>query len=163
MADVPVYINDDSNLADAQKLFSTNFEVTGIGTTEIAAVLFRNPSGSGKLVKLSRLTVSNLHTVSSFIRVRAYVAPTVTSDGTGLTEGCTYIGGASGVAESFSSPTVSANGSRIAQWVVPAFSNALIIPLDFQFILPANTSMLLTAQADGTNRILGGSLIWAEL
>lgn len=163
MADVPIYSNDDSNLADAQKVFITNFEVTGIGTTEVAAVLFRNPTGSGKLVKLYRLTMSNLHTVSSFIRVRAYGAPTVTSDGTGLTESCTYFGGAAPSSEAFSSPTVSSNGMRLAQWVVPAFSNALIIPLDFQIILPANSEILVTAQADGTNRILGGSLIWAEI
>lgn len=163
MADVPIYNNDDSNLADAQKVFITNFEVTGIGTTEVAAILFRNPTGSDKLVKLYRLTMSNLHTVSSFIRVRAYGAPTVTSDGTGLTESCTYFGGAAPSSVAFSSPTVSSNGLRLSQWVVPAFSNALIIPLDFQIILPANTEIILTAQADGTNRILGGSLIWAEV
>lgn len=163
MADVPLYVNEDSNLADVQKVFITNFEITGLGTTETAAVLFRNPTGSGKLVKLYRLTMSNLHTVDSFIRVRAYGAPTVTSDGTGLTESCTYFGGAAGSAEAFASPTVSSNGTRLAQWVVPSFSNALIIPLDYQIILPANTTILLTAQADGTSRILGGSLIWAEV
>ena len=163
MSDIPVYANDDSNLADAQKMFVTNFEVSAIGTTEIPVALFRNPSGSGKAVKLFRLTMSNLHTVTSFIRVRAYGAPTVTADGTALTESCTFFGGSAPVVESFSSPTVSANGSRIAQWVVPAFSNALIIPLDYMFILPANTQILLTAQADGTNRVLGGSIIWAEV
>lgn len=162
MADVPIYDNDDSNLADAGKVFSTNFEVSSIGTTEIPVALFRNPSGSGKVIKLIRLTLSNLHTVSSFIRVRAYVAPTVTADGTALTEGCTRIGGSAGVAEAFSSPTVSANGTRIAQWVVPAFAAALIIPLDHLFILDPNTSLLITGQADGTSRVCGGSLIWSE-
>lgn len=162
MADVPVYVNDDSNIADAQKLFTTNFEVSSIGTTEIPVALFRNPSGSGKLVKLYRLTVSNMHTVTSFIRVRAYIAPTVTADGTSLTGACTYIGGAAPTSVAFSSPTVSANGSRVAQYVVPAFSNALIIPLEYKFIIPANTEMLITGQADGTNRVLGGSLLWAE-
>lgn len=163
MADVPIYSNDDSNLADAQKMFSANFEVSAIGTTEIPVALFRNPSGSGKTVKLFRLTMSNLHTVTSFIRVRAYGAPTVTSDGTALTESCTFFGGSAPSSEMFSSPTISSNGSRISQWVIPAFSNALIIPLDFMFILPANTQLLLTAQADGTNRVIGASLIWAEL
>lgn len=163
MADVPIYVNDDSNLADAGKVFSTNWEVSAIGTTEIPIVLFRNPSGSGKTIKLIRLTISNLHTVTSFIRVRAYGAPTVTSDGTGLDENCTKFGGSAGSAQAFSSPTISANGTRIAQWVIPAFSNALIIPLDQFFILPENVTVLLTGQADGTNRILGGSLIWAEV
>jgi hypothetical protein len=161
--DTPIYANDDSNLADAQRMFVTNFEVSSIGTTEIPVALFRNPSGSAKLVKLFRLTMSNLHTVSSFIRVRAYGAPTVTSDGTALTESCTYFGGSAPVSETFSSPTVSSNGLRLSQWVVPAFSNALIISLDFMFILPANTQIILTAQADGTNRVLGASIIWAEV
>ena len=163
MADVPLYVNEDSNLADAQKVFITNFEVSGIGTTEVPVALFRNPSGSGKLVKMYRLTMSNLHTVSSFIRVRAYGAPTVTSDGTGLTESCTFFGGSAASVESFSSPTVSSNGTRLAQWVVPAFANALVIELDYIIILPANTQILLTAQADGTNRVLGASIIWAEI
>lgn len=163
MADVPVYANDDSNLADAGKMFSTNFEVTGIGATQIPLVLFRNPSGSGKLVKLYRLTLSNLHTVNSFIRVRAYVAPTVTSDGTSNGVGCTLIGGAAPAAVAFTSPTVSANGTRVTQYVVPAFAAPTQIEINFIYILPANTQMLITGEADGTNRILGGSLIWAEV
>lgn len=163
MADTPIYANDDSNLADAKKVFITNFEVSSIGTTEIPVALFRNPSGSGKLAKLFRLTLSNFHTVTSFIRVRAYIAPTVTADGTALTEACTYIGGAAPSAETFSSPTVSSNGTRAAQWEVPAFSPALAIPLEYIFILPENTNVLITAQADGTNRILAGSIVWSEV
>lgn len=163
MADVPIYVNDDSNLADAFKVFTSNFEVSAIGTTEIPVALFRNPSGSGKLVKLIRFTFSNLHTVTSFIRVRAYASPTITSDGTGLSEDCTRFGGSAGSAQVFSSPTVSANGTRIAQWIAPAFSNASIIPLEQLFILPETATILLTAQADGTNRILGGSILWSEV
>jgi hypothetical protein len=162
MADVPIYINEDSNQADASRVFITNFEVSSIGTTEIPVALFRNPSGSGKTVKLIRLTISNMHTVTSFIRVRAYASPTVTSDGTGLDELCTKFGGSAGTATAFSSPTVSANGTRIAQWVAPAFATPAIIPLDQFFILPETATILLTAQADGTNRVLGGSLIWSE-
>ena len=162
MADVPVYVNDDSNLADASRVFLTNFEVSSIGTTEIPVALFRNPSGSGKTVKLIRLTMSNMHTVTSFIRVRAYASPTVTSDGTALAELCTKFGSPAGTAEVFSSPTVSANGTRLSQWVVPAFEAALMVPLEQYFIMPETATILLTAQADGTNRVLGASLIWAE-
>lgn len=150
-------------LAVENKLFSTNWEVSSIGTTEIPVVLFRNPSGSGKTVKFDRLTMSNFATVNSFIRIRAYGAPTVTSDGTGLTEICTHVGQAGPSSVTFSSPTVSANGTRFAQWEIPAFQNALIIPLDLLFILDANAEILLTAQADGTNRVFAGSLIWAEV
>lgn len=154
---------NSSELAAQNKVFSTNWEVSAIGTTEIPIVLFRNPSGSGKTVRLIRLTLSNFHTVTSFIRVRAYAAPTVTSDGTGLTEACTHIGQAAGVAVTFSSPTVSANGTRLAQWEVVAFNQALTIPLDLLILLDANTQLLITGQADGTNRILAGSLLWAEV
>lgn len=163
MADVPIYVNDDSNLADAAKVFIANFEVSSIGTTEIPIALFRNPSGSGKTVKLIRFTFSNLHTVTSFIKVRAYAAPTVTSDGTGEAENCTKFGSSAGSAQVFSSPTVSSTGTRIAQWVAPAFSTPAIIPLDQFFILPETAMILITGQADGTNRIFGGSLIWAEV
>lgn len=151
-------------LASENKVFSTNFEVTGIGTTEIPVGLFRNPSGSGKTVKLDRLTISNLHqTANTFVRVRVYVAPTVTADGTALTTGCTHIGQAGPSSVAFSSPTVSANGTRIGNWNVVSSANALPIPLDMIYILDANTQVLITAQADGTNRILAASLIWAEV
>lgn len=153
-----------SELAAQNKLFSMNFEVTGVGTTEIPVALFRNPNGSGKTVRLARLTISNLHqTANTFIRVRAYVAPTVTADGTSAGGGCTHVGQAGPSALSFTSPTVSANGTRIGQWNVVSSANALLVPLELMFILDANTQMLMTAQADGTNRIIAGALIWAEI
>jgi len=163
MADVPIYVNDDSNLADAGKVFIMNFEVGSIGTTEIPLALFRNPSGSGKTVKLIRITFTNLTTVNGFVRIRAYASPTITSDGTALSELCTKFGGAAGASEAFSSPTLSANGTRLSQWNIPAFSNALIIPLDQFFILPETSVIAITGQADGTNRTIGASLIWAEV
>lgn len=154
---------NEQQLAAESKVFTMNWEVSSIGTTEIPVVLFRNPVSSGKTVKLIRLVFSNAHTVTSFIRLRGYVAPTVTSDGTALTEGCTFLGGAAGVATGFTSPTVSANGARLAQWTAAAFDQPTQINLDLYFILPENTTILLTAQADGTNRVLVGSLIWAEV
>lgn len=155
---------NEQQLATEDKVFTTNFEVSGVGTTEIPVALFRNPSGSGKTVKLIRLTISNLHaTANTFVRARAYIAPTVTSDGTGLDERCTHVGGAAPVSVTFSSPTISANGVRIAQWNVVSSANALIIPLDLLFILDANTQLLITGQADGAGRILAGSLIWSEV
>lgn len=155
---------NEQQLATENKVFSTNFEVSGLGITEIAVALFRNPSGSGKTAKLIRLTLVNLtSTINSLIRVRAYGGPTITADGTDLTELCTHVGQAGPASTTFSLPTASANGTRIAQWVVPAFSNALVIELDMFFILDANTQLLITAEADGVNRMLGGSLLWAEV
>lgn len=153
----------EQQLAAENKMFITNFEITGVGTTEIPAVLFRNPNGSGVTAKLYRLTISNFHTVTSFIKVRAYSAPTVTGTGTALTEGCTHIGAATAAIETYTSPTVSANGTRIAQWMTPGFNLSLQIPLDLIIIVDANADILITAQGDGTNRILAGSLLWAEV
>lgn len=151
-------------LALDNKLFTMNFEVSGVGVTEIPVALFRNPSGSGKTVRLVRLTISNLHqTANAFIRVRAYGAPTVTSDGTTAGGVCTHVGQAGPTSVSFTSPTVSGNGTRMGQWNVVSSANALIIPLDEWFILDANTQILMTAQADGTNRLIAGALIWAEV
>jgi hypothetical protein len=153
----------EQQLALENKVFITSFEITTVGTTEIPVFLFRNPSGSGKTVKLIRLTLTNFTTVNSFIRVRAYLSPTITADGTGLTEACTHIGQAGPVSVTFSSPTASANGTRVSQWETPGFSNALVIPMDLLFILDANTQIILTGQADGTNRTLGCSMLWAEV
>lgn len=164
MADVPIYVNDDSNLADAGKVFVSNFEVTGLGITEVPLALFRNPSGSGKLVKLIRLTLVNTtSTVNTLVQVRAYGAPTITSDGTGLSELCTRFGFAAGSAQVFSSPVLSGNGTRLAAWVASSFSGPTVIELNQYFILPETSVVALTAQADGVNRSLSGSIIWAEV
>lgn len=161
---VNIKLINPSELAVQNKTFSMNFEVSGVGTSEIPVALFRNPSGSGKTVRLVRLTISNLHqTANTFIRVRAYGAPTVTSDGTTAGGVCTHVGQAGPSSLSFTSPTVSANGTRIGQWNVVSSANALLIPLDMIYILDANTQLLMTAQADGTARIIAGALIWAEI
>lgn len=147
------------------KLFGAAAQRTGIGTSELNVMLFRNPSGSGKTVKLKRLIYNNSHTVSSNLRIRVYVDPTVSSDGTGVTEVALDIGsGNTPGAEVFSSPTTSANGTQVLDLMTTGGASASDGKFEFSegSQLRANHSLLITAISDGTGRIANISLVWEE-
>lgn len=145
--------------------FAVVGERTAIGTTELPVLLFRNPTGSTKTVRPKQFMFTNRHTVSSFIIYRIYASPTVTTTGTTLTEVSTNIGaGVTPSADSFSSPTISANGTLIGTVIVGGgvAPHTVILPLTNSFTMAANTAILVTATADGTSRIATVSLFWEE-
>lgn len=147
------------------KLFGIAAQRTGIGTSELPVLLFRNPNGSGKTVKLKKLIYNNSHTVSSQLRLRVYINPTVSADGTGLSEVALDIGsGNTAGAEAFSSPTISANGTQVLDLIVLGGASAIDEKYDFTegTQLRANNSILVTAVSDGSNRIANVSLVWEE-
>lgn len=147
------------------KLFGAAAQRTGIGTSELNVLLFRNPSGSGKTVKLKRLIYNNSHTVSSQLRIRVYVDATVTSAGTGVTEVALDIGsGNTPGAEVFSSPTTSANGTQILDLLTLGGASAQDGKFEFSegCQLRENHNLLVTAISDGTNRVANISIVWEE-
>jgi len=154
-----------ADISNDDKLFAGTTQKTAVGTTELMAVLFRNPSGSSGAVRIKKMVFTNSHTVSSFIRVRVYVSPTVTSAGTGVTEVALDLGsGNTAVAEMFLTPTISANGTQILDMQVPGGAAGVTQTIDFPdgFDVRANNNVLITAIADGTGRILNTSIIWEE-
>ena len=151
-------------LADANKMFLTTYTKTAIGTSELATVLLRNPNGSGKTLKLYQMTFSNLSgTSGQLVTIKGYAAPTITATGTALTIGCTHVGAATTAVQAFGTPTASANGTQIATWISPSLNNPFTIPLELIVQIGANTDLLLTTTADGTNRSLSMNVIWAEV
>lgn len=166
MADLPTYNLEDLQLAESNKLFTLNFELTSINDAEIPFVLFRNPTGSGKAVKLKRIVMANNHTSVSWIKFRAYIAPTVTTAGTAIPIACTHIGsGASSSMQAFSGSTISANGTLALRLACPAAitAPATILGTEYDYIVEPNIDVLFTVQADGNNRVAAINLIWAEI
>lgn len=154
-----------ADIRDDDRLFAAAVERTTIGTSELNVMLFRNPSGSGRVVKPRIMTYDNTATVSSLLRFRVYVDATVTVDGTGASEIGLDIGGSDTAgAEVFSSPTTSALGTLILDLStaggVQTQDNKIEFPRGFQ--LRENHNLLITAIADGTNRIAHVSMIWEE-
>ncbi len=151
-----------ADLSETDKLFSVSTNKT-VSTTELTFLLFRNPSGSGKTCKIKGFLFANVHTIAdSFVRYRVYNAPTVTSDGTALTENPLDIGSgvvASGTA--FLTPSVSANGTLILDF---SAQQGRTFPTWFPdgFQLRANQQILITIVSDGASRVAAGSLIWEE-
>lgn len=147
------------------RLYAVCGSRTAIGTTELPVVYFRNPSGSSRTVKIVKILANNSHTVSSGVRFRVYINPTVSANGTALTEVALDVGsGNSPSADAFSSPTVSANGNQIADITAPAFMigpSIELVPAN-GLQLRANNTLLITAVADGSSRIANISVWWEE-
>lgn len=168
-------VNDDgsinvtdiiSDLALDNKLFITTLEYTITASTESPVLLIKNPSGSGKILKLQKIELANIHTVSSFIRFRLYKAPTITTNGTALTISSTNVGGSgSTVMQAYSAPTISANGTRLATWATPGGVSAVtsVNVRDADIILQANQNLLITGHGDGTNRVAVINILWSEI
>lgn len=95
--------------------------ITVSGTTETPIFLLKNPSSTGVR---SLITHFLLGTDSASVRsiFRFYANPTVTADGTGLSESNTLIKSSppSSDLEAFKNPTVSANGSLLNTFILPA-------------------------------------------
>ena len=154
-----------ADLLEDDRLFATCGERTGIGTSEVNALLFRNPSGSGRIVKPRLMVYNNTATVNSFIRFRVYIDATVTAAGTGLTESALDIGsGNTAGAEVFTSPTTSANGTIFLELSAPGNNASADQKVEFPdgFQLRENHNLLVTAISDGTNRTAHVCFFWEE-
>lgn len=152
-----------ADIREDDNLFGVATSLSAVGATQLPFFLIKNPSGSGVTVKLRKLIYSNSHTVAgSWIRFRVYMNPTITSDGTALSEIALDVGsGKTASATTFLSPTISANGSLVLDLMCLAGQQSELDASD-GVQLRANNSMLVTVVADGTSRIANLSCVWEE-
>lgn len=144
--------------------FSACTTKTAIGTTELVALFVKNPSGSGKTLRLRKIVFGNIHTVDgSWVRLRVYSNPTTSADGTSVSINTLAIGsGNTSSATAFVTPTVSVNGSLLQDLVVySGFSE--VYDCDNRWSLAANNTILYTVVADATSRSSNMSLVWEEI
>jgi hypothetical protein len=154
--------------AEAKQFYWCSFAFNLASTGEKTALYFRNPSASGKVVKIVDLTIGLTNTVGSMAIVRMYANPTTSANGTALTALPGYIGGsqAASVALLSSGPTVSANGSLYLAEHVSGGTNGTgtrEVDLAECILLAAGNSLLLTGDPDGTNRNLLVTITWVEI
>jgi len=160
-----VPVQDVSSLyASQDKLYSISSEINLAGTGEVDAFLFRNPSGSGKVVYLTKLIACLISSVGAEVRIRIYRTPTITANGTAITISPARIGGSPPASISLcnSLPTISARGTLIRVFN-SANTSTFTNDINSRIIVEANNSFLITGQSTSTNKPLGLNLAWVEL
>ncbi|TAK59555.1 hypothetical protein [Methylobacter sp.] len=160
--------NVEARLAEANQMFFTNGEVNiPTANVETPYMLIRNPAGSGKNIRLNDLRpiVANTGTVSGVIRI--YARPTVTAVGTAspITSYRITASPPVSIMQSFTLPTISVNGTKFGHIFVGRGTNAFIDHIDFDLapILEPGNDILITAQMDANNTVIGVMADWAEV
>lgn len=133
------------------------------GTTETPLALFRNPNGSGKIVRFQKIyfgpTLGN-----NYCEYKLYINPTITANGTTVTPvGGRQTGQAAAIALVTHTPTISANGSLFKSIVASGLSGQTVpLDLDFNLFLDPNNSLLVTRTLSSNATIGGTNFEWAE-
>jgi len=141
------------------------YQVTsGVVTVSAAAqtdfALIKNPTGSGKVLRLnvSILTISAVNKSSFF---RFYRNPTTTSNGTALSIFNRKQGGAATAMQAFHTPTISSRGNLFE--VKNVGTSALVNNFNLELMINAGDSILVTAEPSSTNIPHAVSFVWAEV
>lgn len=164
-SDNTVYVQDVSSLyASQDKLYGLCSEVNLSGTSEVDAVLFKNPSGSGKIIYIAKIIFCLISTVGAQLKVRVYKSPTITANGTAITVVPARIGGSppASVVTAYSLPTISARGTQLRVYV-SSDTGTVMDDINSRIIMEANTDLLITGQSSSTNKPVGVTLSWVEL
>lgn len=162
-------VDASSSLADQDKIFqiATTINITG-GGTENNFFLLKNPSGSGKKIKLIDINIGFTNTVNVMAIFRLYGNPTITTNGTALTIVPGRIGASvpSSAMTAYSTPTISARGTEYSNFTVaggPSADSSYHLDIDQSILIDPNYNLLITGTPDGTNRAVLITVRWAEV
>ncbi len=151
---------------DLGQVFSLAVDVS-LATSGVRnpAILLKNPTGSGKRIRIVRLNV-HATAADSGIIWRLFVDPTITINGTTQTPVNLNIGGGSNpatVVTIFTLPTVSANGTRFFGYLSGQNSNSTEIVGDAIVVLNPNHNLLITGEPtiNAQNSVI--TLYWEEV
>jgi len=149
-------------LAENGKMFDATTGVTTIATAaENDFVYLKNPTGSGKILRLNVaiLTISATSNKSSFFRY--YRNPTVTANGTALTINNRKSGGQASVMQVYKLPTISAKGNIFE--IKNVGISSVVNNFNLEVMLNEGDSILISTQPSSTNMDTAVSLVWAEV
>lgn len=139
--------------------------ITITGIAEVNFILLKNPSGSGKRVRLQELIfdiglAGGAQSLKSTFRV--YRNATVTTNGTALTIYKTKPDGATNtIMEAYTSPTTSSRGTFVN--VFPFTQGVFNRTLDLTRYILDGSNLLITAEPATTNTEHAFSSAWAEV
>lgn len=140
---------DDTSTARDGKLYFVNTGFNSIATpTETVYFLIKNPSGSGKVVTLEQMILTTDENIGATYRVRLYLNPTITANGTTLTPvNARQVGTVAVSSTTHRSPTISANGTLVFVTNVTIGNNLIDAG---SILLDPNNNYLVTVQTDNT-------------
>lgn len=146
------------------KMFSASFDITAASAgSNNPLLLFRNPSGSGKVVYIYSIQAGCAVANVSF-KFRLFANPTVTSNGTARTPRQRNIGSAT-VASSLINtlPTVSSSGNELSALVNGQNTNSVVFAEGFSIEVQPNNAFLITGDPLSNNRAAVITITWVEL
>lgn len=156
-------IAEASYLTRAGKMFSTTTDVVSAASTnETPFLLFVNPVGSGKSVRLENVLFSATVANGEYTVYRCYLDPTVTTNGTPIpVTGNRQTGQSPSVVSAYLLPTISVNGT-IFFAMSSASGNTESSLSGFSQWIEAGHRMMCTTKQKAANDVSGITLQWAE-
>ena len=173
-ADANVVLNSSSGnessivpTALTDKIFIGSISgILAVGGVEAAAVLLRNPTGSGKRLRLIRITTHVVATASQDISFRLRVSPVVSSTGAAGSIVQAHRGNSSvSSMQIFSAPTLSSFGTIVDVWSSSSGVIASTPPWRLYqdtLVLDSGHDLSLTGTPDGANRSFVACVCWLE-
>lgn len=162
-------VDSSSLLASQDKIFqiAETINITG-GGTENNFLLIRNPSGSGKQLRLIDITIGFTNTVNVMAYFKLYASPTITANGTTLTVKPGRVGASTpaSAVNAYSRPTISVRGTECLNFMVaggPGTPSSWRFEINQSVLLDPNYNILFTGTPDGTNRNILLTFRWAEI
>jgi hypothetical protein len=149
------------NQVGYKRAFKVTTDLNSIsGTSEHPYLLLKNPAGSQPLLITHFLVGTNSASVRTITRF--YANPTVTADGTGLTETNTYITASppAALASAFMNPTISANGGILNTTISPA--NTPSRGINRYYWLDGGNNLLVTIENSVSNASTFADIYWIE-
>lgn len=172
---LPVVLASDHSLTNPSEIFiakriadGTVFSVAAdinmaTGDAENPVILLRNPAGSGKTIYIRRITYG-VSTNNVYIVAKLYKTPTISVNGTTITPQNLLVGsGTASVILATTLPTLSSNGTLVANGSSPQNSSTYPLIDDFYMSVPENQSIALTGTAAGNNRVGSFTVQWVEV
>lgn len=154
---------NDEYQSELGNVYATTLLKT-VATSGTNILLFRNPSGSGKAIKILAISVAVVSNLTDPVSIRFYESPTISADGSALAPVNMHLGSANTeVADVFDGPTHSALGNLF--WVETFTKDSgSRSQTEGRIQLDANEQILLRGIAEGTVSVsIRISIMWAEV
>lgn len=135
-------------------------DLAGTAGTEAARVLIKNPSGSGKTLKVVKIE-EQCNTSTGNVMYRYYYTPVVTNNGTPMSCNNIRLGGANSSCLAFINPTTSSFGIRLNSTISGQMST-LIRESEYLYILPENSQLLINVRTNAIGTTWCINVYWIE-
>ena len=141
--------------------YAVTYDVT-LGTGEQDILLLYNPAASGLDLRIKGVTFG-IQTAATAMTFKTYLAPTVTTPGTGLTEINYHDRAVTATGLAYSLPTISARGAPFLQFDLNSGGTGVLsLDADLSLFIGEDEYMLITATPSAANKSMSVNLSWAE-